>query len=202
MIVDQIRSLNFEIKLPYREIKMGQFEATWERITDEDDPRRCQHIMPTKGQCRLVAVENSTFCPAHGGNKAFEAAKKTDLRNYRLSKFRAKISRLGNSEEIISLRDEIGILRLLVEEKINQCDGVDELLLMSGPLSDLMMKVEKVVTSCNRLENKLGNLLDRTKVLQFAQTIVQIIGNYITDEEALETIGEEILTALKDISTP
>lgn len=181
---------------------MEQFEATWERITDEDDPRRCQHIIPTKGQCTLVAVENSTFCPAHGGNKAFEAAKKVDLRNYRLDKFRVQVSRLGNSEEIISLRDEIGILRLLVEEKINQCQDTSDLLLISGPLSDLMMKVEKVVTSCNRLEGKLGNFLDRTKVLQFAQVIVQIISNYVTDEQALETIGEEILTALKDISNP
>jgi len=60
------------------------------------------------------------------------------------------------------------------------------------------MKVEKLVTSCNRLESKLGGLLDRSKVLQFAQTIVQIIGKYIKDEDALDTVANEILTTLKD----
>ena len=179
---------------------MAQFESTWERITDEDDPRRCQHIIPTKGQCWNVAVENSTNCPAHGGNKAFEANKKAELRNYRLNKFKVRIQELGNSDDIISLRDEIGILRMLLEEKINKCNDTNDLILMSGPLSDLIMKVEKIVTSCNRLEAKLGNHLDRTKVLQFAQTIVQIIGTHISDEKTLETISQEILTALKDTS--
>lgn len=174
-----------------------QFEATWEKVKDEDDPQRCQHIIPTTGQCMLKAVVNSTYCPAHGGNKAFEAVQRKELRNYRLNKFKARIQELGNNEEIISLRDEIGILRILVEEKINQCQTETDLTLISGPLSDLLMKVEKVVSSCNRLESKLGDHLDRTKVLQFAQTIVQIISNYITDESALESISNEIFTALK-----
>lgn len=154
--------------------------------------------MPTKGQCMIKAVENSSYCPAHGGNKAFEAVQQKELRNYRLNKFKARIQELGNSDEIINLRDEIGILRILLEEKINRCEDTNDLLLMSGPLSDLVMKVEKIVTSCNRLEARLGNHLDRTRVLQFAQTIVQIIGNHISDETILETISEEISTALKD----
>lgn len=178
---------------------MKQFEAKWERVTDEDDPRRCQHIIPTAGQCMLIAVEGSPYCPAHGGNKAFEANKKKELRNYRLGKFHQRVQELGSSDAIIDLRDEIGILRMLIEEKINRCKDKGDLLLISGPLSDLMMKVEKIVTSCNRLESRLGNLLDRTKVLQFAQMIVQIISTHIQDETILETISEEIDEALSSI---
>ena len=176
---------------------MSDFVAKWERAGDEDLDR-CQAISGP-GQCNLRAVENSEFCPAHGGNMAHQANKNKELRNYRLSKFQARIAELGNNDNITNLRDEIAILRIMIEERINTCKDSHDLMLMSSPLSDLIMKVEKVVVSCNKLESKLGNLLDRNKALQFAQIIVQIIGNYITDEEELDKISEEILKALKDV---
>jgi len=169
----------------------------WEKV-DKDDPRRCQGVKPLEGQCSNKAVEGSNFCPAHGGNKGAEALVKKELRNYRLAQFRSRLVELGDNENIINLRDEIAILRYLIEEKMNMCKNSHDLILMSGPLSDLVMKVEKLVNSCNRLESKLGGLLDRAKVLQFAQTIVQIISKYIKDEEALDAVAEEILTTLKN----
>ncbi len=178
---------------------MSNFEAKWERIKDEDDPRRCQGVRPSQGQCTNVRVEGSEYCPAHGGNKAFQAAEKAGLRNYRLTKFKQRIQELGTSSHIISLRDEIGILRILIEEKINRCDDEVDLIMMSGPLSDLLMKSEKLVTSCNRLETKLGGLLDKTKVIQLAQTIVQIISKHLNDEQLLEAISEDILKAMEEL---
>lgn len=175
-------------------------EPTWERITDEDDPRRCQAVRPSHGQCTLVSLEGSTYCAAHGGNKAVEAKKKQELRNYRLTKFKQKVQELGNSDEIMSLREEIAILRVLFQEKWNRCDDEYELTMMSGPLSDLIMKVEKVVSSCNRLESKLGSHLDKTKVLQYAQMIVQIIAKHVQDDKLIEMINEEIFKSLQDLS--
>lgn len=176
---------------------MEQFEANWERIKDEDDPRRCQGVRPTKGQCRNIAVEGSTFCPGHGGNKAFEAEKKRKIRNYKLNKFHLRIQELGDSSYVMDLREEIALLRMLIEEKVNQCNDNTDLILVSGPLSDLVVKVEKLVTSCNRLDFKLGGLLDRTKVVQYAQSLVRIVAKYVTDEVALEKISEEFLTTLE-----
>lgn len=170
-----------------------------QRVTDPNDPRRCQHVIPTQGQCMLISVEGSQNCIAHGGNVAAQAKEKQDLRNYRLARFRQRAAELGNSDAILSLKDEIGILRLLVEERLNRCKDVNELMLMSGPLSDLMMKIEKVVVSCNRLEGRLGNLLDRTKVMEFGQMIVQIISNYIHDEKTLDQVSEDIAKALGEI---
>lgn len=184
MIIVQIQSLNFRIKF------------MWEKV-DKDDAKRCQGIKPFNGQCTNKAMENSTFCPAHGGNKGVEKAKRTELRNYRLAKHKARLIELGDNENIMGLRDEIAILRMLIEEKINMCKDDHALLMMSGPLGDLIMKVEKLVTSCNRLESKLGSLLDRAKILQFAQTIIQIIAQHIDDEQTLDSVAKEILTALQ-----
>ena len=181
-------------------ITMTDFEAKWKKISDEDDPRRCQCVIPSKGQCSNVQVEHSQYCPAHGGNKAFDAAKKKELRNYRLNKYNKRIQELGNSDVIMSLREEIALLRILIEEKINRCDTELDMILMSGPLSDLVMKVEKVVSSCNRLDSKLGEHLDKTKILQYAQMIVQIIAKYVDDDKVIEAINEDIFTALQDLS--
>ncbi len=166
-------------------------------IVDEDSPNRCQHIIPTQGQCKLEACEGSKYCPAHGGNKGFQAQEKKKLRNYQLNKFRVRISELGNTSEILSLKDEIGILRFLIEEKINRCTSDHDLLLMSGPLSDLIMKVDRIICSCSKLESKLGHLLDKSEILQFAQTVVSIISKHITDEDTLTTISNQILEALE-----
>ncbi len=176
---------------------MPEFEPKWERAGDEDLDR-CQAVSGG-GQCNMRAVEGSKFCPAHGGNQASAKIKQEEMRNYRLSKFKARLIELGNNDNVTNLRDEVAILRIMIEERINSCADAQELMMVSSPLSDLIMKVEKVVVSCNKLESKLGNLLDRTKALQFAQTIVQIIGNYVTDEDQLEKISDEILTALDDV---
>lgn len=168
----------------------------WERVA-EDDPRRCQGTIPTVGQCPNKAMDGSDYCPAHGGNRAVETIKKNELKNYRLAKFKTRVTELGNSDHIFSLKEEIGILRMILEEKINACADVHDLILISGPLSDLVMKVDKITTSCERLESKLGNLLDRTKVMQFAQSIVQIISKHIEDDVILEQVADEILTVLE-----
>lgn len=168
----------------------------WEQV-HPDHPQRCQGVN-NHGQCRNKSMDGSDFCPAHGGNRGVEKAKRTELRNYRLAKHKSRLLELGNSDNIINLRDEIAILRMLIEEKIERCTDAHALIMMSGPLSDLVMKVEKLVTSCNRLESKLGNLLDRSKVLQFAQTIIQIISNNLDDEEIIDTIAEEILNTLQE----
>jgi len=173
-------------------------EPNWERV-DKDDPHRCQGVCPTKGQCINKANDNSDFCPAHGGNRGEQTAKKQEMRNYRLARFKSRLIELGNSDGVMNLRDEIAILRILIEEKLNRATDTHSLILMSGPLSDLVVKVEKLVTSANRLESRLGGLLDRAKIVQFAQSIVQIIGKHITDEDQLETISADILKTLEGI---
>ncbi len=173
---------------------MSDYQAKWERV-DEDSPDRCQYIM-SQGQCRNKKVEHSEYCPAHGGHKAYQAKEQKELRNYRLNQFKQRVGELTNSDGIFSLRQEIGVLRLLIEHKINQCTSTTDLLLVAGPLSDLAMKVERVTTSCGRLDIKLGRLLDTGKILQFAQTIIQIVSDEIDALEILEKISTRILGAI------
>ncbi len=167
------------------------------RVKD-DDPTRCQ-ASTRAGQCNLKAVPNGKCCLVHGGAMALKNEEQKNLKNYRLAKFRVRITELGSSSHLTSLTDEVGILRMLIEEMINTCDDESELLLRAGPLADLLMKAEKLVTSCHRLDSKLGNLLSKDQVMQFAQLVVEIISNEIADEKTLDTISAHILKALGEI---
>jgi hypothetical protein len=180
---------------------MPENEYQYPRIKSEDDPDRCQGIA-AYGQCTNVHTPNSKYCPIHGGNKGEEAAQKLALRNYRLYKFQERIQSLGDSSNIKSLRDEVAILRLMMEQRLNSVNDTTDLLLQSGPIGDLVMKIDRVVTSCHKLEGSMGLLLDKTAVLQFANVVIEIIGEELKDQpEVVSRIADRILQSLGNIST-
>jgi len=167
------------------------------RVKD-DDLDRCQ-ASTTKGSCNLKAIPNGKYCLVHGGAIEAKNKERQNLKNYRLAKFRVRATELGNSSHLTNLTDEVAILRILIEEMINSCDDSSQLLLRAGPLADLLMKSEKLVTSCHRLDSRLGNLLSKDKVMQFAQLVVEIISSEINDERTLDIISAQILKALGEI---
>ena len=171
----------------------------WEKVED-DDPNRCQGMDHRHThQCHYKAVPGSKYCPRHYGS-FFKEEKIRRMHNYQLTKFKARAQRLQESENIGSLKDEVAILRMLIEERLNRCNDENDLLLMSGPISDLLMKSEKLVTSMTKLEEKLGEHLNKDKIIQFAQLVIEVISKYIENPEILDAIGEDILNALKIIT--
>jgi hypothetical protein len=64
------------------------------------------------------------------------------------------------------------------------------------------MKIEKLVTSCDRMENRMGLLLSKDSVLQLASTYVQIINNYVADPALIEQISDEMVAATEQIEGP
>jgi hypothetical protein len=161
---------------------------------EDGDPRQCE-----RPGCKLVVVEGSKYCIAHGGRHAAERAEKQRMRNYNLAKFHQRANELSESKEITSLRDEVGLLRLLIESKINHCKDTTDLLLISGPLSDLLMKSERLVTSMEKLESKMGHHLDKSKIVQIAQSMIDIISRYIDNPEVLDAIGEDFFKTIETL---
>lgn len=168
------------------------------RITDHDDPERCQAIT-SAGQCKLKAMPNCVCCKAHGGARQTKSQEQYRLKNYRLAKFASKVGEKSNSDGLKSLTDEVGILRLLIEEMVGQCDDTTELIIRAGPLSDLIMKAEKLVTSCDRLDARMGNLVNKDKILLFARLVIEIISDEIDNSDILDIISTKILSALGEL---
>ena len=130
----------------------------------------------------------------HGGNKQIESQEITSLRNYQLSRFKAKLERHAESPNIKSLRDEVAILRMMLESKLDQCGDVTDLILQSGPISDMVLKIDKVVNSCHKLEGSMGQLIDKTAILQLAQEFIAIVTGTIGDA----TIEKELKSTMID----
>lgn len=161
----------------------------YERV-EADDPNRCQGVT-AQGQCPFKSVPGSKFCWIHGGNKHLESENKKAVRNYQLAIWQSRLDE-KQGPDIKSLREEIGILRILIEERLNMCKTATDLILVSGPISDLIMKLQKVISSCHTLEKSLGDLLDKTIIKQFAQEIIKIITEEIDDEEIIEHVALRI----------
>ena len=179
---------------------MNDYKDKIVQISDPADPTRCQ-ALAGENQCMNQSVKfpDGTFgtaCPVHGGARQFKEWEKTQLKNYQLTKFRQRIGQMSNSDNIKSLRDEIGILRMMLESQINRCSNEYDLLLASHKISDMIDKINKLVTSCHKIEGSMGQLLDKQAILQFAAEVVEIVSKNIEDKVIIEKIADEIMKAL------
>jgi len=161
-----------------------------------NDPKRCQFIIPGLGQCTHEAVELGGTCPAHGGARQLKGIEKANIKNYQLSKFQTQLNRHADSPRLKSLNDEVAILRMMLEEQLNQCQDATDLIMKSHLISDLVVKIEKLVRSCHTLESSLNGLLDKTAILTFATGVIEIITKYIEDDDIIQGISDDILSLL------
>lgn len=166
----------------------------FERV-EEFSKLRCQAI-GGYGQCPYKQVPGSSYCPMHGGNVAAEKATAESIRVYRLAKWQHRVNEVADHSKVKSLREEIGILRVVLEETINICSDSHELLLYASRITDTVTKIEKLVASCHRLEAATGATLDKQQALQLAAVMVEIISRHVTDQDALDGIGNEIVSAI------
>jgi len=168
------------------------------KVEIHDSALRCEATIKT-GPCRYLKAEGTNYCPMHGSNSGRIARNEAVTRNYRLQRWKQRIDDFADNDQIKSLREEVGILRMVMEEMLNKCTDTTELMLYSHRICDVAMKIEKLVISCDRLENRMGLLLSKQAVLQLAGTYVNIISAHVIDPNIIEQISIEMLEATKSI---
>lgn len=158
-----------------------------------DSPDRCQAVTG-KGQCQLRAVPGGKYCVAHGGASILKGQERAATRTYRVAQWRTRMSEFSDDPKVKGLREEIGILRLLLETQLNQCRDATDLMLNSQGISALVEKVEKVVVSCHKLETNLGQTMDKQALIAYAQRVISIIADCLSvlSEEQASSIGNTI----------
>lgn len=162
------------------------------RIDSPDDPDRCQGIRNGEqgGQCTNKAVPNGTFCMAHGGNRSLMKDEKQSRELYQVAMFNARIARNKNHDEVKTLSNEVAILRMMLESKLNACQNDTDLLLSCAAISDLVIKIDKVVVSCHKLEKNLGQHMDKASLLQFAGEVVALVSKNVSNKQEIAAIAE------------
>lgn len=144
-----------------------------ERVTDLADPRRCKASVGTD-QCRTVAVEGSDYCSIHAGS--YQPPEK-GLRQYYLARAqdRARLAAFAEHDDIKSLRDEIALTRMMIEAIWNSAQSDIERLSVYGRVNAHILTLEKLVKTCNQLEERLGTLLEKSAILRVGQQICEVL---------------------------
>lgn len=171
----------------------------------ETDPMRCQGIVPTghkAGQCHYKAVQGSKFCPMHAGPAVLNAQAKLHLAKYRLEQYGMRVNEFAGDDNIKSLRDEIGILRMTLETLVNQCKQPNQLMMFIDKITNLVNQIRQTIESTHKLEEKTAQLLDRKVVVVIADSIVQIVAQHIEDPDVLLQVGNQICASITGVASP
>lgn len=154
------------------------------------------------GPCPYLKVNGTRYCVRHGANSGVQARTAETQRNYRLTEWKERVGELADNNNLKSLREEVGILRMILEQMLNQCKDSMDILLYSSKMSDLVMKIDKLVISTDKLENRMGLLLSKDSVLHLAAVFVTIINNHVTDPNVIDIISNEMMEATEEIGNP
>ena len=165
-----------------------------ERVTDPADPQRCQ-APSGNGQCWGVKVEGSDYCRAHAcAHRPLEKG----MRQYFLAKAqdRARLASFAEHDDIKSLRDEIALTRMMIEGLWNSAQSDVERLAIYGRVNSHILTLEKLVKTCNQIEERLGNLLAKSTLLRVGTQICQLL---VTRLEGLPNYEQLVDALIHDI---
>lgn len=170
------------------------------KVSFPDDPRRCTSIIGND-QCPHIRVPGHQTCERHCSG-AMRIAR-SNLSNYKFSEqFHGRIGDFAASEDIKSLRGEIGVCRLLLQSVVNQCRDDLELSMQADRIARLADNLNRLITSCHKLETSTGQLLDKTVVINIGGMIVNVLDKYIEDKALLGEIGNEIYENITTVTRP
>jgi hypothetical protein len=170
-----------------------------ERVTDLADPRRCKASLGT-AQCMTVAVEGSDYCAVHAGS--YRPPEK-GMRQYLLAKAqdRARLAAFAEHDDIKSLRDEIALTRMMIEGLWNFAQSDVERLTMYGRVNSHILTLEKLVKTCNQIEERLGSLLAKPTLLRVGQQICTALVNRLSGLPNYEQVVDFLMGDINEIIT-
>lgn len=172
-------------------------EQTFERVTDPADPNRCQAVHGSIGQCPYKAVEGSKYCIRHGANNVTDPPTASGItesrRKYLVAQWQDKIGKQADHAEIKNLSEEIGVLRMLLENKLDSCKTQMDLLMAGGAITQYVRDITVSVEKWHKIEMQTNQVMDKAQALDFVHALGDIISKYITDSEALRKISEAMI---------
>jgi glutamine synthetase adenylyltransferase len=109
---------------------------------------------------------------------------------------RRRLSELSQHEDIKSLHEEIGLLRILIEKRFNMLRTDADYQNASASLNSMFLTLERLIKSCHALEQSLGELLSRQSVAKLGQAMCQIVIEELEGVEGYEQIIDRIVDRL------
>lgn len=171
----------------------------WERVPYAEHPDRCQANRGNQGQCWNLRLGISKYCAAHGGNRANQEAQKLEKDEYLANSFLSRAKQIEKEPGLLSLTKEVALLKEILHQKTKLVKDEHSFVMHSGPLADLILKINTCVLNCTKLQEKLGLVLTAQQAASFANDILEVIAEEVTDAETLERIQTRILASLDQL---
>jgi len=164
---------------------------------------RCEYVNGVAGQCKREAEQGQSLCPLHVSPGT--DAQKWGKRMYAIQNHarRVRHSTFSDHEELRTIKEEIAIARTLLEERLNTIKTDADLIAACGPLNTLLLTIERLTTSCLKLDQTVGNLLGKPTLLRIASDTVDIILHELEDiphkEVIVDKISQKMLEVINNI---
>jgi hypothetical protein len=162
---------------------------------------RCEFTHPT-GQCAEEALEGCRYCSLHTHIDPERHQKR--LYNLLKYKYRTRYEQIGEHEALRSLRDEVAISKMMLEETLNSIQNDSEFMASRAELAQQLATVEKLVASMLKMEVSLGTLISKPTLVKIAGEIVQILLKKLKDipdhEMLIDDISAEIIQTIGKVS--
>ena len=161
-----------------------------------EQENRCQvFASEERAPCKYKSIEGTERCEMHGGNFYQQRNAKNGFRAYQLAQWDARLDHFHNADTIKSLREEVAISRMTMEGILLNCATNLDLVLYSSKISLMLNNIKDLVVSCNKLEDRLGLVLDKAAIINLAENIIQIIGDHVP-EDKLSLVADKITEAV------
>lgn len=157
----------------------------------EDAANRCE-VSHAHKQCPYGVIPGTKRCPRHTGGHLVPLVKQQEIDTYRLGVFQERVRQFATDPRIKGLRDEIGILRLVLEQLFNKCEDAHDLLIASSKIGQIVSQIKDTVVAASRLEAALGQTIDKVQAMQLAEAIINVIVTHVEDPDLLELISADI----------
>ncbi len=167
------------------------------RVRDLDDPNRCGHLKAGEGQCMMKSVEGGTRCKVHGGGTQLKVLQKQQLKAYAKNRWAKSIKENANDSEIKSLREELGIARIMLDGVLNRCKDSHDLLMMSTPIDNMLKTINLIQKTSHGIEKDLNNMIGPDALNRFADEMFNIIMEEVPDANTVNRIALKLGRALQ-----
>lgn len=161
---------------------------------------RCKKDL-SGGQCEARAMQGSDYCQAHGSEVTLAH---NNTRIYRLDKARyaQRLAELKDHNQLKSLREEIGLIRILMEERFNMIKTETDLLASCSTINHLALTLERLIKTTHQMEQNLGSLLNKQSIIILGQNIVTILVDELKGvenfEEIIDRTSDRLITTIEE----
>lgn len=168
------------------------------------DPSRCKGTGQQGEQCPFQGLRNPAkvgeflpWCTLHMGGVHAATAKREAKKLYHLEKYRGRIDRLGGASDVgTNLDEELGILRMLLEESLAKFTDL-ELITGAGQISALVRDIRDTLTANKKIKSAMGELLDRAAMDRLCDKLVGVICKHV-EADKMDEVSTDVAGAVAE----